>query len=124
MDERAPSPPCPRWAPAPPPRPFTPSLRPRPPRAPPLTSSLMRTLSAATGQRSLGDPAVTYPLWPPLTSGCPRTSTEETAYPVEVAYAYESIDPTLLASLFTSSLFTPTGPGPSPGPRRPQNRPH
>ncbi|GAA3107132.1 threonine synthase [Streptosporangium carneum] len=45
--------------------------------------------SLATGQRSLGDPSVTYPLWPPLTSGCPRTSTAELAYPVEVDYAYD-----------------------------------
>ncbi|WP_241827534.1 threonine synthase [Actinopolymorpha singaporensis] len=46
-------------------------------------------VSLATCQRSLGDPDVTYPLWPPLTSGCPRTSTEEIACPVEVDYAYD-----------------------------------
>ncbi|WP_432094033.1 threonine synthase [Streptomyces sp. bgisy100] len=44
--------------------------------------------SLATGQRSLGDPSVSYPLWPPLTSGCPRTGTDEVAHPVEVDYAY------------------------------------
>lgn len=48
--------------------------------------------SLATGQRSLGDPAFTFPLWPPLTTGCPRTSTDEVAYPVEVDYAYERVD--------------------------------
>ncbi|GAA3139429.1 threonine synthase [Planomonospora alba] len=47
--------------------------------------------SLATGQRSPGDPAITYPLWPPLTSGCPRTGTAEIAYPVEVDYAYDEV---------------------------------
>ncbi|MGP4000582.1 threonine synthase [Streptomyces sp. 8N706] len=47
--------------------------------------------SLATGQCSLADPAVRYPLWPPLTTGCPRTSTDETAYPVEVDYAYDRV---------------------------------
>ncbi|MQY15086.1 hypothetical protein SRB5_52640 [Streptomyces sp. RB5] len=55
--------------------------------------------SLATGQRSLGDTGLDYPLWPPLTSGCPRTSTPEVAYPLEVTYAYEALDP---------ALFTPT----------------
>ncbi|MEU7168122.1 pyridoxal-phosphate dependent enzyme [Streptomyces morookaense] len=47
--------------------------------------------SLATAQRSLGDPALRYPLWPPLTSGCPKSSTDEVAYPVEVDYAYEHV---------------------------------
>ncbi|WP_052866541.1 threonine synthase [Streptomyces niger] len=47
--------------------------------------------SLATDQRSLGDPDVRYPLWPPLTSGCPKTSTDEVAYPVEVDYAYDRV---------------------------------
>ncbi|HET6633790.1 MAG TPA: pyridoxal-phosphate dependent enzyme [Streptomyces sp.] len=47
--------------------------------------------SLATGQRSLGDPGLTFPLWPPLTGGCPRTSTDEVAYPVEVDYAYDRL---------------------------------
>lgn len=51
--------------------------------------------SLATVQRSLGDPAITYPLWPPLVAGCPATSTEEIAYPVEVDYAYERVEPEL-----------------------------
>lgn len=44
--------------------------------------------SLAIGQRSLGDPTIDYPLWPPLTAGCPRTSTTEVAYPLEVAFDY------------------------------------
>ncbi|MDJ1136149.1 threonine synthase [Streptomyces iconiensis] len=54
--------------------------------------------SLATAQRSLGDPALTYPLWPPLTAGCPRTSTDEVAFPVEVDYAYDQVDPRLFAA--------------------------
>ncbi|MGW8380801.1 pyridoxal-phosphate dependent enzyme [Streptomyces sp. ODS28] len=48
--------------------------------------------SLATDQLSLGDPGIRYPLWPPLTSGCPRTSTDDLAYPVEVDYAYDDVD--------------------------------
>ncbi len=54
--------------------------------------------SLAHGQRSLGDPALTYPLWPPLTAGCPRTSTDEVSYPVEVDYAYERVPSDLFAA--------------------------
>ncbi|MEV0094323.1 pyridoxal-phosphate dependent enzyme [Streptomyces sp. NPDC050738] len=46
------------------------------------------TTSLATVQRSLGDPHLTYPLWPPLTRGCPQTSSPDMAYPVEVDYDY------------------------------------
>ncbi|MBO1419197.1 pyridoxal-phosphate dependent enzyme, partial [Streptomyces sp. FH025] len=56
--------------------------------------------SLATGQRSLGDPDLDYPLWPPLTAGCPRTGTADVAYPVEVDYAYDKLDP---ATLFSPS---------------------
>jgi threonine synthase len=42
--------------------------------------------SLATAQRSLGDPAIVYPLFPPLTAGCPATSTAAVAYPLEVDY--------------------------------------
>lgn len=49
------------------------------------------TASLARVQRSLGDPDVTYPLFPPLTAGCPRTSTDELAYPLEVDYAYDEL---------------------------------
>ncbi|MFI2609472.1 pyridoxal-phosphate dependent enzyme [Kitasatospora sp. NPDC018619] len=52
--------------------------------------------SLATGQRSLGDPALDYPLLPPLTAGCPRTGTEDVSYPVEVDYAYDKVDPAAL----------------------------
>ncbi|MEV4616981.1 pyridoxal-phosphate dependent enzyme [Kitasatospora sp. NPDC049258] len=61
--------------------------------------------SLATGQRSLGDPSIDYPLWPPLTTGCPRTSTAEVAYPVEVDYAYDRVDPQLF------DAATPSRPG-------------
>ncbi len=49
------------------------------------------TDSLATGQRSLGDPALHYPLWPPLTGGCPRTGTDDVAYPLEIDYAYDRL---------------------------------
>ncbi|MGA4841844.1 threonine synthase [Streptomyces sp. G45] len=47
--------------------------------------------SLAVGQRSLGDPSVRFPLWPPLTEGCPVTSTDSVAHPVEVDYAYDEV---------------------------------
>jgi threonine synthase len=53
------------------------------------------TNSLADGQRSLGDPDVTFPLWPPLVEGCPETSTDEVQYPVEIAYDYDAVDPAL-----------------------------
>ena len=51
--------------------------------------------SLATGQRSLKDPDVEYPLWPPLTEGCPETSTAAVQYPLEVTYDYDAVDPAL-----------------------------
>ncbi|PSQ18866.1 threonine synthase [Halobacteriales archaeon QS_8_69_26] len=51
--------------------------------------------SLATGQRSLGDPDVSYPLFPPETAGCPATSTDEVQYPLEVDYDDGAVDPTL-----------------------------
>jgi len=51
--------------------------------------------SLATGQRSLADPDVTYPLFPPETAGCPATSSEEVQYPLEVDYDYDAVDPAL-----------------------------
>ncbi|MET9604274.1 pyridoxal-phosphate dependent enzyme [Streptomyces sp. NPDC006512] len=45
--------------------------------------------SLARSQRSLGDPRLEYPLWPPLPRGCPGTRTERTDFPLEVDYAYE-----------------------------------
>ncbi len=53
------------------------------------------TDSLATAQRSLGDPSLRYPLFPPLTSGCPRTSTAGIAYPLELDYAYDKVSPEL-----------------------------
>ncbi|MGE7384732.1 threonine synthase [Streptomyces sp. NPDC004126] len=63
--------------------------------------------SLATAQRSMGDPALRYPLWPPLPRGCPRTSTPETDFPLEVDYAYEDTP----AGLFTASPANATAPG-------------
>lgn len=68
--------------------------------------------SQAIGQRSLGDPDIRYPLLPPLTAGCPRTSTDELAYPVEVDYAYDRVSP----SIFTAPAQQH---GRSAGPTRP-----
>jgi threonine synthase len=48
--------------------------------------------SLARSQRSLGDSGVEYPLWPPLTEGCPATSTPEVQYPLEVSYDYAVLD--------------------------------
>lgn len=45
--------------------------------------------SLATSQRSLGDPRIRFPLFPPLIGGCPRTSTDGTAYPLDIDYAYD-----------------------------------
>ncbi|MEU1015522.1 pyridoxal-phosphate dependent enzyme [Streptomyces sp. NPDC005900] len=61
--------------------------------------------SLATGQRSLGDPSVRFPLWPPLTTGCPVTSTDTVSYPVEVDYAYDKVP----ADLFTTAPGRPRG---------------
>ncbi|MET9021574.1 pyridoxal-phosphate dependent enzyme [Actinopolymorpha sp. NPDC004070] len=66
--------------------------------------------SLATCQRSLGDRDVAYPLWPPLTAGCRRTSTEQISYPVEVDYAYERVP----RALFSPDA-TPSGPPRSAG---------
>ncbi|MGV9351026.1 threonine synthase [Streptomyces spiralis] len=48
-------------------------------------------------QRSLGDPTINYPLWPPLTAGCPQTSTNDIAYPVEVDYDYDQAGPAIFS---------------------------
>ncbi|MGP3964605.1 threonine synthase [Nonomuraea sp. 3N208] len=52
----------------------------------------MNSTSLATGQRSLGDRSTEFPLFPPLTRGCPKTSTDEIAYPLEVVYDYAQVD--------------------------------
>jgi threonine synthase len=48
-------------------------------------------VSAAIGQRSLGDPNQIYPLNPPLPRGCPRSSTPEMQYPLEIDFDYTRI---------------------------------
>ncbi|MFF4217423.1 threonine synthase [Streptomyces nondiastaticus] len=62
--------------------------------------------SLATVQRSMGDPSLVHPLWPPLTQGCPSTSTAELAYPVEVDYAYDQADPGLFAPAAAAARST------------------
>ncbi|MFJ9576651.1 pyridoxal-phosphate dependent enzyme [Streptomyces sp. NPDC101191] len=47
--------------------------------------------SLATEQRSLRDPSVRHPLWPPLASGDPVLSTDTVAYPLDVDYAYDRV---------------------------------
>ncbi|PWT79761.1 MAG: threonine synthase, partial [Acidobacteria bacterium] len=47
--------------------------------------------STAIGQRSLGDPNLVFPLYPPLVSGCPRTSSAEMQYPLEITYDYNKV---------------------------------
>ncbi|MEU3610263.1 pyridoxal-phosphate dependent enzyme [Streptomyces sp. NPDC035033] len=53
--------------------------------------------SLARAQRSLADPSVRHPLWPPLTEGCPVTSTDGVAYPLEVDYDYGAVPADLFA---------------------------
>jgi len=47
--------------------------------------------SAAIGQRSLGDPSLLFPLDPPLLRGCPRTSTPDMQFPLEIAFDYTKV---------------------------------
>ncbi|WP_327087981.1 pyridoxal-phosphate dependent enzyme [Nonomuraea sp. NBC_01738] len=49
------------------------------------------TASRALLQRSLGDPSLTYPLWPPLTRGCPGSGDDRLVYPLEVDYDYDAV---------------------------------
>lgn len=60
--------------------------------------------SLATGQRSFEDSTITYPLWPPLTKGCPETSTEDVQYPLEVTYDYDSVDRALFEQPLDAGL--------------------
>jgi threonine synthase len=50
------------------------------------------TTSHAVAQRSLGDGASVFPLYPPLLDGCPVTSTDEIQYPLEIEFAYDDVD--------------------------------
>ncbi|MEU1819734.1 pyridoxal-phosphate dependent enzyme [Streptomyces roseifaciens] len=65
-----------------------------------MTTSMTAGDSLATSQRSLGDPEVRHPLWPPLVAGCPTTSTDTIAHPLQVDYAYDKV---------SSALFTGAG---------------
>lgn len=47
--------------------------------------------SVAIGQRSFGDPTLLYPLSPPLLRGCPRTSTPDMQYPLEIDFDYAKV---------------------------------
>ena len=46
------------------------------------------SVSAAIGQRSLGDPKLLWPLDRPLLRGCPSTSTPDMQYPLEIDFDY------------------------------------
>lgn len=54
-------------------------------------SSDISTVSLAVAQRSLGDPHLRYPLFPPLVAGCPQTSTADLQYPLAIAYDYDAV---------------------------------
>jgi threonine synthase len=47
--------------------------------------------SAATGQRSLGDPSRLFPLYPPLLRGCPSSSGPDMQFPLEIDFDYAKI---------------------------------
>ncbi|HEY7242927.1 MAG TPA: pyridoxal-phosphate dependent enzyme [Xanthobacteraceae bacterium] len=71
--------------------------------------------SAAIGQRSLGDPTLLFPLDPPLLHGCPRTSTPDMQYPLEIDFDYARISkdifrqPPLPGLLRWAPLLPPLG---------------
>lgn len=58
-----------------------------------MTPNTPRAASTAIGQRSLGDPSVLLPLYPPLLNGCPRTSSADMQYPLEIDYDYGRLSP-------------------------------
>lgn len=53
-------------------------------------------VSTAIGQRSLGDPSLLFPLYPPLLRGCPTTSGPDMQYPLEIDFDYTKISTSLL----------------------------
>lgn len=65
---------------------------------------MSRSDSLATGQQSLIDPTVTYPLTPIRTAGCPETSTDDQQVPVEVTYDYDAVDDRLFEGSIGSGL--------------------
>jgi threonine synthase len=56
-----------------------------------VTADAAANASAAIGQRSLGDPSLVFPLDPPLLRGCPRTSTPDMQYPLEIDFDYAKV---------------------------------
>lgn len=52
---------------------------------------VVKNESTATGQRSLGDPSLLFPLYPPLLNGCPETTGAEMQYPLEIDYDYAKV---------------------------------
>jgi len=54
-----------------------------------------QSASLARCQRSLGDPRHTFDLYPALSAGCPRISTDDVAYPVEIGFDYDELDPAI-----------------------------
>jgi len=56
-----------------------------------ITPNPATTVSLAVAQRSLADPNLRYPLFPPLVAGCPQTSTTALQYPLAVAYDYDAV---------------------------------
>jgi threonine synthase len=56
-----------------------------------VTPAVTANQSAAIGQRSLGDRSLLYPLQPPLLRGCPRTSTPDMQYPLEIEFDYAKV---------------------------------
>ena len=73
--------------------------------------------SLATGQRSLGNPELEFPLLPVLTMGCPDTSTDEMQYPLEISYDYQQVDTSVFQQDPTpgierwATLLPPLAPG-------------
>lgn len=59
------------------------------------TAEASDTRSRAIGQRSLGPDATLHPLYPALTSGTPLRSQQRWNYPLEVAFDYSGVDPSL-----------------------------
>ena len=53
-------------------------------------SAVASTLSLATAQRSLGDPARRFPLFPVQIEGCPETSTVDLQVPLAIDYDYKA----------------------------------
>jgi threonine synthase len=60
--------------------------------------------SAALGQRSLGDPSLLFPLYPPLLRGCPRTSGQDMQFPLEIDFDYARISAELFRQAPLSGL--------------------